>query len=158
MWGLVRGAVYLPQRFDRLGDREPQREILGYELSRVLRFDAAINALQIVAHGLFWFHPFVWWANLRIRREREKCCEEMAVARFGANVKSYSAAIIDTVARAQGPTHPVPSLAVAGSLKHIEERIRAMMTPGRRFYRHPSFAAATMTFLLALLIVPTASC
>lgn len=156
VWGLVRGAVYLPQHFDRLGDREQQRAILGHELSHILRFDAAINALQIVAQALFWFHPFVWWANLRIRREREKCCDEMAVARFGANVKSYSTAIIDTLAQSWQSSRPVPSLAVAGSLKHIEERIRTMMTPGRRFYKHPSLVAATATLLLALLIVPTA--
>jgi ankyrin repeat protein len=91
-----------------------------------------------------------------IRQEREKCCDEMAIARFGASVKSYSTAIIDAVARARESARSVPPLAVAGSLKHIEERVNVMMTPGKKFYKHPSLIAATGSVLLALLIVPTA--
>lgn len=156
VWGLARGEVYLPTHFTQLEDQEHQRDILGHELSHILRFDASVNTLQIVAQAVFWFHPFVWWANLRIRQEREKCCDEMAIARFGAGVKSYSTAIINTVSRAQESARRVPSLAIAGSLKHIEERIRAMMTPGKKFYKHPSLVAATATVLIALLTVPTA--
>jgi len=155
VWGLARGQIYLPTHFARLEDRQHQRDILGHELSHVLRFDASVNTLQIVAQAVFWFHPFVWWANRKIRQEREKCCDEMAIARFGAGVKSYSKAIINTVARAHESTRPVPSLAVAGSLKHIEERIRTMMTPGKHFYKHPGLAATTFVFLLGLLTVPT---
>jgi len=156
VWGLARGEIYLPTHFARLEDRGHQRDILGHELSHILRFDAAVNTLQIVAQGIFWFHPFVWWANLRIRQEREKCCDEMAIARFGAGVKSYSTAIIETVTRAQGSVRPVPSLAVAGSLKHIEERIRTMMTPGKTFHTRPSLVAAIVVVLIAFLTVPTA--
>lgn len=155
VWGLVRGDIYLPTHFVQLEDPQRRRDILGHEVGHVLRFDALVNTLQIVAQAIFWFHPFVWWANRRIRQEREKCCDEMAIARFGAGVKSYSTAIIDTVAQARQSPQPVPSLAVAGSLKHIEERIRAMMTPGKKFYKRPGLAAVIAAVLLALLIVPS---
>jgi ankyrin repeat protein/beta-lactamase regulating signal transducer with metallopeptidase domain len=155
VWGVLRGGIYLPTNFVKVNRAEHRRGILGHELSHVLRFDAAVNLLQVISQAAFWFHPFVWWANRKIRQEREKCCDEMAIARFGASVKSYSTAIIGTVARARESARSVPSLAVAGSLKHIEERIRAMMTPGRKFYKHPSLPAAVVVALTALLAVLT---
>jgi ankyrin repeat protein/beta-lactamase regulating signal transducer with metallopeptidase domain len=156
VWGLVRGDIYLPTRFARSEDPQRQRDILGHELSHVLRFDAFVNTLQIVAQAIFWFHPFVWWANRKTRQEREKCCDEMAIARFGASVKSYSTAIVETLARAGQSGRPIPSLAVAGSLKHIEERIKTMLTPGKKFYKRPSLITAGIVLLAALVTVPTA--
>jgi cytohesin len=125
-------------------------------LGHILRFDAAVNILQILAQAVFWFHPFVWWANRKIRAEREKCCDEMAIARLGAKAKDYSDAIVNILISEHESTRPVPSLAVAGPVKNIEERIKTMLKPGKKFYKRPSLIAATFVFLLALLTVPTA--
>ena len=155
VWGILRGAIYLPDRFTRIEDEEHRRDILAHEISHVLRFDAAVNILQIIAQAIFWFHPLLWWANQRIRREREKCCDEMAIAHLGAKPKDYSSAIVRTLIQAQESARPVPSLAVAGPVKNIEERIRAMLRPGKRFHTHPSLAVATTVVLIALVAVPT---
>ena len=47
-------------------------------------------------------------------------------------------------------------MAVAGPVKNIEERIKTMMKPGKKFYKRPSLITATAVLLLALLTVPTA--
>ncbi|HUV66084.1 MAG TPA: ankyrin repeat domain-containing protein, partial [Sedimentisphaerales bacterium] len=132
-----------------------RRGILGHELSHILRFDAAVNLLQIAAQAVFWFHPFVWWANKRIRAEREKCCDEMTIAHLGAKVKDYSSAIVNILITEHESTRPVPSLAIAGPVKNIEERIKTMLRPGRKFYKHPSLPMAVVVILTALLAVPT---
>jgi beta-lactamase regulating signal transducer with metallopeptidase domain/Leucine-rich repeat (LRR) protein/Tol biopolymer transport system component len=155
VWGILRGDIYLPSRFAGIDDDEHRRDILAHEISHVLRFDAAVNILQIVAQGIFWFHPLLWWANQRIRREREKCCDEMAIVHLGARPKDYSSAIISTLIQAQESTRPVPSLAVAGPVKNIEERIRAMLKPGKEFYKHPSLPVAAVVVLMSILAVPT---
>lgn len=156
IWGLLRGSIYLPADFASVDSAEHRKGILGHELSHILRFDAAVNLLQIIAQGVFWFHPFVWWANKRMRAEREKCCDEIAIARLGTKIKDYSGAIVDTLITEYEATRPVPSLAVAGPVKNIEERIRTMMRPGKQFYKRPSLITTTIVLLLALLIVPTA--
>jgi len=156
VWGLLRGGIYLPIDFVKIDDAEHRRGVLGHELSHVLRFDAAVNLVQIVVQTVFWFHPLVWWTNRRIRAEREKCCDEMAIARFGTKPKDYSSAIINTLTNAYESTRPVPSLAIAGPVRNIEERIKTIMKPGRRFYKRPSLVAATVILLAALLTVPTA--
>ncbi len=156
VWGLLRGSIYVPSRFLELGDPEHRRHVLAHELSHVLRCDAAVNALQTLAQGLFWFHPFVWWANRETRREREKCCDEMAVAQLGAEARAYCHAVVETLASAETSAQPVPSLAVAGPVKNLEERIKTMLTPGKKFYKRPSLISASIVFLAALVTVPTA--
>jgi len=155
VWGLLRGSIYLPANFVKIDNAEHRKGILGHELSHILRFDALVNLLQVIAQAIFWFHPFVWWANKKIRAEREKCCDEMAIARLGAKVKEYSSAIVNILICEYESTRPVPSLAVAGTVKNIEERIKTMLRPGKKFYKHPSLPAVAIVVLTALLAVPT---
>ena len=155
VWGLVRGSIYLPAELLDGQHAKFQASLLGHELSHILRFDALVNSLQVLAQTVFWFHPFVWWANRRIRAEREKCCDEMTIARGNTRPEEYSEAIVDTLAAKYEQARPVPSLAVAGQVKNIEERIRTMLRPGKEFYKHPSVPAAAMVVLLSLFAVPT---
>ncbi|MHC4396721.1 MAG: M56 family metallopeptidase [Planctomycetota bacterium] len=155
VWGLLRGGIYLPSDFAEIKAEEHRRGILGHELSHVLRFDAAVNLLQIIAQTVFWFHPLVWWANKKIRAEREKCCDEMAIAWLGTKARDFSTAIVNILTAEHKSTQPIPSLAVAGPVKNIEDRIKTIMNPSKKFYKHPSILAAITTLLLGLIIVPT---
>jgi beta-lactamase regulating signal transducer with metallopeptidase domain len=154
VWGLLRGSIYLPFDFFKADSNEHFRDVLGHELSHIQCFDAAVNILQVIGQAIFWFHPFVWWANKKIRGEREKCCDEMTIARLCAKAKDYSTAIVNTLIAEHESTLPVPSLAIAGPVKNIEERIKTIMKPGKQFYKRPSSSAVIILLLVALLIVP----
>ena len=123
VWGLVRGGVYLPSDFFDVCGREHRRDVLAHELAHVARYDAAINILQVVAQTVFWFHPLVWWANRQIRREREKCCDETAIARLGTSPKRYGEAIVEVLAAGRKSARATPSLAIAGPATNTQERI-----------------------------------
>ena len=155
VWGLLRGDIYLPPAFGDVVDDEQRRDVLGHELSHVLRFDAAVNTLQILGQAVFWFHPFVWWANKRIRVEREKCCDESTIARLGAGPKHYSRAILETLRTEHQAARPIPSLAVAEPVKNLEERIRTMLRPGKQFYRRPSTVGVILILMAAMATIPT---
>jgi ankyrin repeat protein len=156
VWGLLRGSVYLPADFVGLDGPQHCRTVLAHELGHIARFDAGVNLLQVLAQAIYWFHPFAWWANRKIRVEREKCCDEMAVAHLSMAPEHYTGAIVEAIAAERRSAHPVPSLAIVGSVKDIEERIRTMMRPEKNFYKRPSVIAATVVSLLAILTVPTA--
>jgi ankyrin repeat protein/beta-lactamase regulating signal transducer with metallopeptidase domain/6-phosphogluconolactonase (cycloisomerase 2 family) len=155
VWGLVRGSIYLPADLLNFQDSKSLASLLGHELSHVIRLDAMVHTLQIFAQVVFWFHPFVWWANRKIRAEREKCCDEMAIVSLHALPEDYSEAIVEVLAAKYESIRPVPSLAVAGPVKNIEERIKTMLRPGKKFYKRPSLIAATVVLLMAVLTVPT---
>jgi len=144
VWGLLRGSVYIPADFVDLDDVQRHRTVLAHELGHIVRFDAGVNVLQVVAQAIYWFHPFVWWANRKIRQEREKCCDEMAVVHLSEPPEHYTGAIVDALIAERRSDHPIPSLAVVGSVKDIEERIKTMLRPGKKFYKRPSFAVATI--------------
>jgi len=156
VWGLVRGSIYLPSKLLDSRHAKFQGNLLGHELSHFVRLDAMVNSLQVVTQAVFWFHPFVWWANGKIRAEREKCCDEMTIARLNAPPEEYSEAIVETLADKYEQARPVPSLAVAGQIKNIEERIKTMLRPGKKFYKRPTVAVAIVALVIGLLTVPTA--
>jgi len=155
VWGLLRGSIYLPRSFTEIRAEEHRQGILGHELGHVLRFDPAVNLLQIVAQTIYWFHPLVWWANKRIRAEREKCCDEIAVAWIGTKVKDFSTAVVNILTAEHESVRSTPSMAIAGPVKNIEDRIRTIMNPGRRFYRRPRILAIVTILLFAIVVVPT---
>ncbi|MHC4619502.1 MAG: M56 family metallopeptidase [Planctomycetota bacterium] len=155
VWGLLRGGIYLPGNFSQTNGDKDRRGVLGHELSHVVRCDAAVNLLQIIAQAVYWFHPLVWWANKKIREEREKCCDEMAIARLNTRPKDYGKAIVNTLIAEHRRARPVPSLAVAGPVKNIEDRIKTIMKSGKRFYRRPTFVTVVTVLLLAAIAVPT---
>jgi len=154
VWGLFQGSIYLPADFVGLNNPQHHRTVLVHELSHVARFDAAVNLIQILAQAIFWFHPFVWWVNKKIRQEREKCCDEMTVAQLSTPPENYTEVIVEALAAERRSGHPVPSLAIVGSIKDIEERIKTMLRPGKKFYKHPTLVTITAALLLALLAVP----
>jgi TonB family protein len=81
--GWIRPVVLLPAAAI-LGLTPPQLEaVLAHEFAHILRYDYLVNMLQTVAETLLFYHPAVWWASARIRRERELCCDDLAVAACG---------------------------------------------------------------------------
>ena len=155
VWGLLRGAVYLPSDLAAPAATERRRQLVTHELAHVARWDALVNAVQVLVQALFFFHPLVWWANRRLRQEREKCCDETAVAALGVRPSQYGAAILDALGAGAQPAPPLPSLAVAGPVSDLEERMRTLMRPNRTFHKRPTWQAILAASFLAALVLPT---
>ena len=156
VWGWFRGNIFLPQRFARTGTVGQRQAILTHELAHVARWDAAANLVQILVQAIFFFHPLIWWANKKIRQEREKCCDEIVLTGLETSPQLYCEAIVYTLAREYGATHSTPTLAVTGSTRYIEDRITTILTPDRKFCRRPSRLAVVTLFLAAASVLPTA--
>lgn len=154
VWGLLRGAVYLPANFAETGSDNTRRSVLLHEIAHVTRFDPLVNLVQIAIQALYWFHPLVWLANRMIRSEREKCCDEVALAKLKTSPREYGSAIVDALVNEYESRLTVPSLAVAGPVKNIEDRIKTIMKPGKRFYSRPPFKALVVILLLAAIGSP----
>ena len=157
VWGLPKGSIYVPSSIWTYSQTH-RRCALTHELNHIMRWDASVNFLQILAQAVFWFHPLVWWANLKLRHEREKCCDEAAIAMLDTPSEQYGQAIVETLAVArQIRTHKIQSsLAIAGPLKSIEERLRSIMKPNKQFHKRASLLNVICITLIALAVVPTA--
>jgi TonB family protein len=66
--------------------------IFCHELAHVRRHDYLVSVFQSVVEALLFYHPAVWWVSKQVRRERECCCDELAVE-VGGDVLSYARAL-----------------------------------------------------------------
>src|SRR5205807_3674523 len=154
VWGVFHGCIYLPQGFAGQGTARQRRLVMAHELAHVLRWDAFVNFLQVLVQALFWFHPLVWWLNGMLRHEREKCCDEMAIASLRVDSREYGSAIVDRLAAHFEPACPPSSLAISGRAKDLEDRIQSILRPNRVFHRRPTRLAVVSVLSLAACIVP----
>ncbi|HEV7508351.1 MAG TPA: M56 family metallopeptidase [Thermoanaerobaculia bacterium] len=117
--------------------------ILAHELAHVRRHDYLVNLFQAAIETLLFYHPAVWWVSAQVRREREVCCDDLAVAICGDRL-GYARALADL----EGLRSAGSGLALAADGGSLADRIRRLVgAPARRSRR--SWAAGL--FALALL-------
>ena len=122
--------------------------ILAHELAHVRRHDYLVNLLQTVIETLLFYHPAIWWISRQVRREREHCCDDIAVQVCG-NRLTYTTALaaIEEVRRVA----PVAALAAGGN-NHGEllGRIQRLLgLPARR----PAGTLLAACLVIGLLLV-----
>jgi len=90
--GWLRPAILLPAA--TLAGLEPEQllAVLAHEIAHIRRHDYLVNLAQTMVETLLFYHPAVWWASAQIRRERELCCDDAAVAVCGDAI-SYARAL-----------------------------------------------------------------
>jgi TonB family protein len=71
---------------------EQVEAILAHELAHIRRHDYLVSVMQSVVETVLFYHPAVWWISKQVRRERECCCDEMAVE-VGGDVLAYARAL-----------------------------------------------------------------
>lgn len=117
--------------------------ILAHELAHVGRRDFLINVLLTGLEIVLFYHPVYWWLMARINEEREKCCDDVAVATCG-NPRVYARTLLSVEEYRQSGGL---ALAFAGKGGQLQDRIHRIcrVTP-----RHHRAAPLRMWLLLPL--------
>jgi beta-lactamase regulating signal transducer with metallopeptidase domain len=121
VFGWLRPVVLLPVSAVTGLTEEQLLAVLAHELAHVRRYDFLVNALQRGVESVLFYHPGVWWLSSRIRKEREHCCDDLAVTVCGDRF-AYAAALIE-LERMRSETLAL-AVSATGSLT---ERIRRMV-------------------------------
>jgi|GEM_PF-437431 len=119
--GWLRPVVLIPVTALTGLDRDQLRAIIAHELAHVQRFDYLVNLLQVGAETVFFYHPAIWWVSRRIRRERELCCDDTAVALCG-NRLLYARALLSLE-----ELRPAPRPVLAATGGSLSERIHRLL-------------------------------
>lgn len=118
--------------------------VFAHELAHIRRYDYLINLLQVIAETLLFHHPAVWWVSRQIRKERECCCDDIAV-RLTADRLNYAQAL--TSIAALGQTRSQWTVAAnGGSLLLRIQRIMGLSN------QSPLSSGAWITSLLAVTV------
>lgn len=103
--------------------------VLAHELAHIRRHDFLVNLLQRITEAILFYHPAVWWISRDIRREREHCCDDVAVLAIGDSIR-YAEALADLEAARPGLLNTALA-ATDGSLRIRIARLVGMERPNR---------------------------
>ena len=95
--------------------------LLLHELAHVRRHDFLVNSMQAVVETVLFYHPAVWWVSRQVRREREHCCDDLALSLCGSR-RRY----VQALAEMETLRHAPPTLALAADGGSLVERIRRL--------------------------------
>lgn len=129
IWALgVQPRLLFPTRLLGRLDAEQRAALLLHELAHVRRRDHWVRVIELVALGVYWWHPLVWWARHHLRAAEEECCDAWVVwAQSGAG-HSYATALLQTVAFVSRAPSPLPVGASGiGEVSHLRRRLTMIM-------------------------------
>src|SRR6185503_15076609 len=118
--------------------------ILAHELAHIRRHDFLVNGIQRAVECVLFYHPGVWWVSRRIRVERERCCDDLAVRVCGDRVVYAQALVALEKARS---VEPVLALPTAGY--GVADRVRRILG-ARSATRDWQSAVAALVFAAIL--------
>ena len=96
--------------------------VLAHELAHIRRHDYLVSVFQSVVETLLFYHPAVWWVSRQVRREREHCCDDLAV-RISGDSLSYAKALSFLEERRAS----VPMVALGANGGILAMRIRRLL-------------------------------
>ncbi|NOS70653.1 MAG: M48 family metalloprotease [Verrucomicrobia bacterium] len=128
---------------------EQLRFVLLHELAHIRRGDYFANLFQLFMEALLFFNPAVWWISHLVRREREACCDALAIELSGAPV-DYAKTLVHV---AENVMSPAPAAATAfgdgqREPSSLSDRVQRLLVPGYR----PALRLTWRAMLAALLV------
>lgn len=151
--GWIKPVVLFPVGLiNRLSPGEVEA-ILAHELAHIARRDWIFNLLQAFVEALFYYHPAIWWVSAVVRRERENCCDDAALAATG-NPLIFAKALVQV----QELATPAPRLAlgIGGSSRRrplLLERVRRILNQPQQKSQVMEKMTATAILLALLMII-----
>jgi hypothetical protein len=152
--GLFKPIILMPTALLEKLSNDKLRAVLIHELVHIKRGDLWINFVQTFLQIIYFYNPFVWYANAVVRRIREQAIDESVLVVLGAEAKSYSNTLIDIAEMAFFRTSfGLRLIGVAESKKALHRRIRHMLTqPIPKNTRVGVFRIAIIIVIAAILL------
>lgn len=124
--------LILPAGLLPLLSDEQQAAVLTHELAHLRRGDPWVRWLELIACGVYWWHPLLGWFRRKLRESEEECCDLRVVAATGGR-KPYATALVETAMYLNGPDRsPAPALASgAGPTRNLQRRVTMIMRTSR---------------------------
>ena len=151
LFGLWQPKIVLPSSLVEVLSRDEMKNVLAHELSHWRRRDLWIGWVQVLAQSLMWFHPLVWWANARMRHERECACDEDVLRMSESEPAAYGETLLRVLSAAKGRAEFQGNLVgVFEPGANIQQRLEQIMN-----YKHVAHRLRVVWYpaLLILMLV-----
>jgi beta-lactamase regulating signal transducer with metallopeptidase domain len=105
-------------------DKAGRSALVLHELAHIKRRDHWVRALELIATGLYWWNPVVWWARRELREAEEECCDAWVVWARPEASRSYATALLEAVEFLSERRTPLPI--AASGLGHVHQLKRRL--------------------------------
>ncbi|RYY53710.1 MAG: M56 family metallopeptidase, partial [Chitinophagaceae bacterium] len=92
--GHFKPVILLPFAFVSSLPAAQVEAILLHELAHIARRDYLVNLLVSIMETIFFFNPALIWTASLLRKERENCCDDIALAQLD-NPRDYIEALVN---------------------------------------------------------------
>ena len=99
---------------------EQLEAIIAHELAHIKRKDYLVNIIQSLVEIIMFYNPAIWWLSQIMRRERENCCDDIALE-AGTKSMVYAKALANM--QAISLSLPSPAVAIKRNNNHLINRI-----------------------------------
>jgi len=118
--GYFKPVIFLPLGMISALPPEQIEAILMHELAHIRRNDFIANLLQCFLEILFFFNPALLWLSWLIRKERENCCDDLAVSATGNTSVYLDALLSSSKYNAVAPPYAIGLNGNGGLLERIK--------------------------------------
>ena len=148
--GYLKPLILMPiGAINNMSEQEVEA-ILSHEIAHVLRNDYILNIVMSFIEVLFYFHPAVWWISDNVKKERENCCDDLAIQLCGDSM-TYAKALV----RIQEMQLKGPRLAMgfSGNKNQLLNRIKRILNqPGSKSNINEKATAVVMLFMAVVML------
>ncbi len=92
-----RARLVVPESLWKRLDPPQRAALLVHELAHLKRRDHWVRLLELIATGLYWWHPALWWARKGLHRAEEECCDLWVVWALPDAKRTYATALVEAV-------------------------------------------------------------
>jgi TonB family protein len=128
-WGFLRPVVILPA-YALEWSAEQRDVVIRHEQAHIARRDWLWQILASVTTAVFWFHPLIWLANIRLRREAESAVDDCILAN-GTVPSDYADRLLDVARHLNGIAAPAAVIPMIRK-PELETRVRSILDPSRK--------------------------
>jgi len=154
-WGIFRPVIMLPSGAT-LWTPDRCRIVLAHELAHISRHDWLLQICAEVARCLYWFHPLVWLATLRLRQESERASDD-AVLRTGIAPSHYASQLLDLARTLKNSGRAWSTALAIARPSNLERRFAAMLNPDINRHTPAARTKFLVPFLALAFLLPLAA-
>jgi GWxTD domain-containing protein len=121
--------------------------IFAHELAHIRRHDYLVSVFQSIVEAVLFYHPAVWWVSKQVRKEREDCCDDLAVKISGDSL-AYAKALSFLEERRAA----LPAVALGANGGVLAMRIKRLLG----YKEPPAYSWLTATTLCAVVTAAAA--
>jgi beta-lactamase regulating signal transducer with metallopeptidase domain len=147
VYGLFRPVLVLPKEYSEALSKKELFYMTLHELSHLKRNDLWTHAFAVLLQCLYWFNPFLYLVQRKLKQTREVCCDLTVSRALKGESKPYRKTLINA-ARRWLTRKPSPALGLLGVFEEPHQIINRINWLERKMI---DIKPLTMISVLAML-------